>query len=312
MNVKETKVVITGACGFLGKHVLKELKKHKPRKVFAPDHKNFDLTKRSVCDTVLKDSDLVIHLAALIGGIGFIDKYPGDIFYQNAIMGIELMEAARKAGVKKFVTMGTVCEYPEYTKIPFNEEDLWMGYPEETTAPYGWAKKVLIVQSKAYRKQYGFNSIHLLPVNLYGPGDNFDKKLSHVIPALIKRFVEAVEKKEKKVVVWGSGLATREFLYVEDAARAIVLATQKYNSSEPINLGTGVETSIKELAEIIAEISGFKGEIVWDKTKPDGQPRRRLNTSKIKNLGFSPKIGLQEGLEKTIKWYKKELKKKNL
>ncbi|MFH1827382.1 MAG: GDP-L-fucose synthase [bacterium] len=305
MQIKNKKILLTGASGFLGTYVLRELKKQKPKIIYTPSHLEADLTNRKVCEKVVNDIDIVIHLAALIGGIGFIDKRPGDLFYQNVTMGIELMEASRKAGVKKFVTMGTVCEYPEYTKIPFNEDDLWMGYPEETTAPYGWAKKILIVQSKAYRKQYGFNSIHLLPVNLYGPGDNFDKKLSHVIPALIKRFVEAKRNNEKKVKVWGSGLATREFLYITDAAKAIVLATQKYDLSEPINLGTGVETSIKEVSEMIANIVDFRGKIVWDRDKPDGQPRRRLDISRAKKIGYSPSVMLREGLERTIEWYEK-------
>lgn len=305
MDIKNKRVLLTGGEGFLGVCVQKELKKYNPKKIIIPSHDDFDLTNRKDCQEVVKDIDIVIHLAALIGGIGFIDKRPGDLFYQNAIMGIELMEAAKEAGVKKFVVTGTVCEYPKNTKLPFKEEDIWDGYPEGTTAPYGWAKKILIVQSKAYRKQYGFNSIHLMPVNLYGPRDNFDKNLSHVIPALIKRFVEAKRKKQNKVEVWGSGMATREFLYVEDAARAIVLATQKYNSSEPINLGTGVETSIKDVVEMINKIVGFKGKIVWNSNKPDGQPRRRLNISKIKKIGFEPKISLNNGLERTISWYKR-------
>lgn len=306
MELRNKNILLTGGHGFLGRYVYKELKRCNPKKIFVPTHKEADLTNRDTCEKVVKDVDIVIHLAALIGGIGFIDKNPGDLFYQNAVMGIELMEASRKSGVKKFVTIGTVCEYPEYTKIPFNENDLWMGYPEETTAPYGLAKKILIVQSKAYRKQHGFNSIHLLPVNLYGPGDNFDKKLSHVIPALIKRFVEAKRNNEKRVKVWGSGLATREFLYIEDAAKGLVLASQKYDSSDPINLGTGVETSIKEVAKIISQIVGFNGEIVWDMTKPDGQPRRRLDVSKAKEIGFEAKTSLKKGLERTISWYEKK------
>ncbi len=305
MELRNKNILLTGGHGFLGNYVYRELKKCNPKKIFVPIHKEADLTNRDVCEKVVKDIDVVFHLAALIGGIGFIDKNPADLFYQNAVMGIELMEASRKAGVKKFVTIGTVCEYPEYTKIPFNENDLWMGYPEETTAPYGLAKKILIVQSKAYRKQYGFNSIHLLPVNLYGPGDNFDKKLSHVIPALIKRFVEAKRHSDKTIKVWGSGLATREFLYIEDAARGLVLASQKCDSSDPINLGTGVETSIKEVTETISQIVGFNGEIIWDMTKPDGQPRRRLDVSKAKEIGFEAKIDLKKGLKRTIAWYKK-------
>lgn len=306
MNIKNKKVVITGGEGFLGKYVVTEIKKKNPRSLIIPSHEKNDLRNRKNCENIVEGADIVIHLAAQIGGIGFIDQKPGEIFYNNAIMGIMLMEAARKAGVKKFVTIGTVCEYPEYTKLPFKEEDLWTGYPEETTAPYGLAKKILIVQSKAYRKQYGFNSIHLLPVNLYGPCDNFDKKLSHVIPALIKRFVEAKKNDDKLVKVWGSGLATREFLYVEDAAKAIVLATQKYDSSEPLNLGTGVETSIKDVVNLIKDEISYTGEIVWDNKKPDGQPRRRLDVSKMKSMiGFKPEVSIKEGLKETIKWYQK-------
>lgn len=308
MRLKNLKITVTGGDGFLGKYVVEELKNRGVKKIFVPTHKKYDLRSREVCTKIAKKSDVIIHLAAQIGGIGFINKNPGEIFYNNAIMGIELMEAARKANVKKFVTIGTVCEYPKNTPMPFKEKDLWNGYPESTTAPYGWAKKILIVQSDAYRKQYNFNSIHLLPVNLYGPRDNFQKELAHVIPALIKRFINARDNNEKHVEVWGSGKATREFLYVEDAARAIVIATEKYNSSEPLNLGTGVETSIKEVAEVIAKITGFEGQIKWSKDKPDGQPRRQLSITRAKKLGFTPKIKLYDGLERTIKWYEEHKK----
>lgn len=305
-NWKDKTVLITGGEGFLGKYVVSEIKKLTPKKILVASHSKYDLTKRADCERAVKGVDVVIHLAAQIGGIGFIDELPGEIFYNNAIMGIELMEASRKSGVKKFVTIGTVCEYPENSPRPFKEENLWDGYPEETTAPYGWAKKIQIVQSMAYRKQYGFNSIHLLPVNLYGPGDNFDKKQSHVIPALIKRFVNAKENNQKEVVVWGTGKATREFLYVEDAARAIVDSIEKYNLSEPLNLGTGEETSIREVVNLLTEIVGYKGKVVWDSSKPDGQPRRQLDVSRMKSLtGFKARVGFKDGLERTVKWYQK-------
>lgn len=306
MNIKNKKVVITGGEGFLGKYVVTEIKKKNPRSLIIPNHKKNDLRSRKNCENIVKGADIVIHLAAQIGGIGFIDELPGEIFYNNTIMGIELMEAARKAGVKKFVTIGTVCEYPKNSPRPFKEEDLWNGYPEDVTAPYGWAKKILIVQSNAYRKQYGFNSIHLMPVNLYGPNDNFDKKLSHVIPALIRRFVLAKQNNQKTVDVWGSGKATREFLYITDAAKAIVMATEKYDSSEPLNLGTGIETSIKDVVNLIKDEISYTGKIVWDSKKPDGQPRRRLDISKMKNMiGFKPEVSIKEGLKETIKWYQK-------
>jgi len=305
MNLKNKRVLVTGGAGFLGKYVIEELKKRKPKEIIVPLHGKFDLRNRVVCKKAVKGVDVVIHLAAQIGGIGFINGISGEIFYNNAVMGIELMEASRQEGVKKFVSIGTVCEYPRITPLPFEEKYLWDGYPEETTAPYGWAKKILIVQGRAYRKQYGFDSIHLLPVNLYGPKDNFNKKSAHVIPALIKRIIESRDRGDKKVLVWGSGKATREFLYVEDAARGIVLATEKYDGPCPINLGSGVETSIEKVAKTIIKLSKFKGKIVWDKTKPDGQPRRRLDVSKAKQFGFKARVGLEEGLKKTIDWYEK-------
>jgi GDP-L-fucose synthase len=305
MNLKNKRILITGGEGFLGGYVVEEIKKRKPKKIIVPKHADYDLRDRAVCEKLTRNVDAVIHLAAQIGGIGFIDSIPGEIFYNNAVMGIELMEAARKNGVKKFVSIGTVCEYPRITPLPFKEKYLWDGYPEETTAPYGWAKKILIVQGKAYKKQYRFDSIHLLPVNLYGPKDNFDKKLSHVIPALIKRIVEARERGDKTVTVWGSGKATREFLYVEDAAKGIVLAAEKYDEVVPINLGTGSEVPIKTLADKIVRLTKYKGSIVWDKTKPDGQPRRKLDVSKGKLFGFKAQINIEEGLKRTIEWYEK-------
>ena len=248
--------------------------------------------------------DIVIHLAATVGGIGANRNNPGKFFYDNAIMGIQLMEYARRFHIKKLVLIGTVCAYPKYTPVPFKEEHLWNGYPEETNAPYGLAKKMLLVQSQAYRKQYGFNSVFLLPVNLYGPGDNFDLETSHVIPAIIRKCIEAKERGENEIIVWGDGSPTREFLYVEDGARAILLATEKYDESEPVNIGAGFEVSIKDLVNLIAQLTGFEGEIVWDTTKPNGQPRRRLNTSKAKEkFGFEARVELKEGLKRTIGWY---------
>jgi len=246
----------------------------------------------------------VIHLAANVGGIGYNQKFPGSLFYDNLMLGVHLMEEARKAGVKKFVGIGTICAYPKFAPIPFKEKDLWNGYPEETNAPYGLAKKMLLVQAQAYRQQYGFNAIYLLPVNMYGPGDNFDPKSSHVIPALIKKFVEAKQKNRKKVVVWGTGTPTREFLYVDDAVRGILLATEKYNKSDPVNLGSSFEISIRDLAQTIKKVVGFKGKIVFDKTKPDGQPRRKLDVSRAKKeFGFTSQVVFEAGLKKTVKDY---------
>ena len=252
----------------------------------------------------MKGKDIVIHLAGNVGGIGYNQKYPGNLFYDNAMMGIQLIEAARQEGVKKCVILGTVCAYPKFTPVPFSEEELWNGYPEETNAPYGLAKKMLLVQAQAYRQQYGFNSIYLLPVNLYGPRDNFNPDSSHVIPALIKKFVEAVQENKPVVEIWGTGSASREFLYVEDAARAIVLATERYNKPEPVNIGAGHEISIKDLVKIIQKYTGFTGTIHWDTSKPDGQPRRCLVTSRAeKEFGFVAKVPFEEGLKRTVEWY---------
>lgn len=305
MKLINKKIVVTGGNGFLGQFVVKKLKASGASNIFVPKSKDFDLRNKIACEKVVKNADIVIHLAAQIGGIGFINDRPGEVFYNNIIMGIELMEAARKAKVQKFVSVGTVCEYPEITPLPFIENNLWNGNPEETTAPYGWAKKMLLVQGKAYEKQYGFNAIHLLPVNLYGPGDNFDRKSAHVIPALVKRIIEARDKKKSYVEVWGTGRATREFLYVEDAAEGIVLAAQRYNSTEPVNLGTGVETTIKDLVKLIMDLTGYHGEIKWDTTRPDGQPRRQLDVSKAKQFRFVAKKSLRDGLRETIKWYER-------
>lgn len=304
------KVLVTGGAGFLGSNVVRELKARgvKPQDIRIPRSKDTDLRKWDNCVNAVKDVDVMIHLAAKVGGIGFNRNYPGELFYDNAIMGIQLIEAARQEGVKKSVIVGTVCAYPKFTPVPFRESDLWNGYPEETNAPYGLAKKMLLVQSQAYRQQYGFNSIYLLPVNLYGPGDNFNPDSSHVIPALIKKFVDAVRNGDKVVDVWGTGSASREFLYVEDAARGIVLAAERYDKPDPVNIGAGMEISIKDLVRIISEETGFKGEIWWDKSKPDGQPRRCLAVSKAKEeFGFEAKVDFREGLKRTIEWYTKNI-----
>ncbi|MEW6455187.1 MAG: GDP-L-fucose synthase [Acidobacteriota bacterium] len=306
MNFWENKkILVTGGAGFLGSHVVKKIisKGVPPENISIPRSKEIDLRLWENCKKAVKGVDIVIHLAGKVGGIGFNQKYPGALFYDNIITGTQLMEAARQSEVEKFVGIGTVCCYPKFTPVPFKEENLWDGYPEETNAPYGFAKKMLLVQSQAYRKQYGFNSIFLLPVNLYGPGDKFDPESSHVIPALIKKFFDAIP--SKSVTIWGTGKATREFLYVEDCAEAIMLATEKYNKSEPVNIGAGFEISIKDLVNLIAKLTGFKGEIIWDSSKPDGQPRRMLDTSKaLKEFGFKAKTSFEEGLKKTIEWYK--------
>ena len=301
------KILVTGGAGFLGSFLVEKLKGKgvKEESIRIPRSRDTDLRYWENCVKAVKDIDIVIHLAARVGGIGFNRKYPATLFYDNAMMGIQMIEAARQEGVEKFVAIGTVCAYPKFTPVPFKEKNLWDGYPEETNAPYGLAKKMLLVQSQAYRQQYGFNSIFLLPVNLYGPRDNFDLESSHVIPALIRKFVEAVENNKKEVEVWGTGKASREFLYVEDAAEGILLAAERYNKPEPINLGAGFEIKIKDLVELIAELTGFEGEIRWDTSKPDGQPRRCLDTSKAKReFGFEAKIDFREGLGRMIEWYK--------
>ena len=307
MDLANKKIIITGAHGFLGKYIVANLieKRKVPKEnLFLPTVQNLDLRFWENCKKAVDGQDIVIHLAAKVGGIGLNKAKPGELFYDNAIMGIQLLEAARQAGVSKFVTIGTICAYPKFCAIPFKEKDLWSGYPEETNAPYGVAKKALLVQSQAYRDQYGFNGIYLLPVNLYGPGDNFDLESSHVIPALIRKIAEAKKENKEYIEVWGTGEATREFLFVEDAAEGIILATENYDKSEPVNLGSGMEISIKDLVNLISEIMEFKGQIRWDKTKPDGQPRRMLDVSKAeKEFGFKAKVDFREGLKKTIDWY---------
>jgi len=304
---KDNRFVVTGGAGFLGSFVVDELRARGAEEIVVPRSAEYDLRNRDAILALLDDArpDVIIHLAAVVGVIGANREHPAEFFYENLMMGVQLLHEAWKAGVKKFVSIGTVCAYPKYTPVPFKEDDLWIGYPEETNAPYGLAKKMLLVQGQAYREQYGFNSIYLLPTNLYGPRDNFDPATSHVIPALIRKFIEAKERGDDRIVAWGTGSPTREFLYVEDAARGIALATEHYNSPEPVNLGSGMEISIKDLTELIAELVGFEGEVVWDTTKPDGQPRRSLDTSRAREaFGFEATTSFREGLERTIEWYK--------
>ena len=306
VSLADKRIVVTGGAGFLGSHVVEELEHHGCRRIGVPRSAEFDLTRReSVVQMYAKyRPQIVIHLAAVVGGIGANRENPGRFFYENLMMGAELMEQARFHGVEKFVCAGTVCAYPKYTPVPFKEDDLWKGYPEETNAPYGLAKKMLLVQAQAYRDQYGFNAIYLLPVNLYGPRDSFDPAKSHVIPALIKKCVDAVNKRSSSLKVWGTGEASREFLYVADCAKAIVLATAKYDKPEPLNLGAGSEIKIKDLVTIIAELTSFKGVITWDHSKPDGQPRRCLDVSKAeRELGFKAETDFVTGLKHTIRWY---------
>lgn len=299
------RVVVTGGAGFLGSFVVAKLRR-RGWDVLVPRKEEFDLREKEAIIRLLDRSSpqVVIHLAATVGGIGANQARAGEFFYDNAIMGVQLMEQARLFGVEKFVTAGTVCSYPKFTPVPFREENLWDGYPEETNAPYGLAKKMLLVQSQAYRDQYGFNAIFLVPVNLYGPGDHFDLEASHVIPALIRKCVEAVESGKDEIVLWGDGTPTREFLYVEDAADAIVLATENYDGREPVNIGSGFEISIRNLAQLIADYTGFYGQIVWDRTKPNGQPWRRLDVSRAEQgFGFRAHTSFESGLRRTIKWY---------
>lgn len=307
-KLRTKKILVTGGAGFLGSFVVQKLiGRGVPKKnIFVPRSKEYDLTKWENCAKVVKNQDIVIHLAAIVGGIGYNREIPGRMFYDNLMMGTQLMEASRLAGVQKFVAIGTICAYPKFTPVPFAEASLWHGYPEETNAPYGLAKKMLLVQSQAYRQQYDFNSIYLLPVNLYGPRDNFDPKSSHVIPALIKKVADAQKAGQKYIDVWGTGNASREFLYVEDCAEGIVLATEKYDKPDPVNLGASREIKIKDLIKTICELMKFKGEIRWDQAKPDGQPRRMLDaTLAKKEFGFKATTDFEKGLKKTIDWYLK-------
>jgi len=307
MTLTDKRVLVTGGGGFLGRHVLRELERRGVAQVFAPRKAQFDLTRESDVRRAYETGrpQVVIHLAAVVGGIGANRESPGRFFFENVMMGAMVMEHARLAGVEKFVGIGTICAYPKLAPIPFLERDLWNGYPEETNAPYGIAKKMLLVQGHAYRQQYGLRAIHLLPVNLYGPHDNFDPASSHVIPALIRKSVEAVEGGARELVCWGTGNATREFLYVEDCAGAIVDATERYDGPEPVNIGAGFEISIRDLAELIAELVGFRGNLVFDRTKPDGQPRRSLDVSRARTaFGFTASTDFRQGLGRTIEWYK--------
>jgi GDP-L-fucose synthase len=309
---QDKKVVVTGGAGFLGSFLVERLRQRGATKLFVPLIEEYNLIKPVDIERMLIDScpDIIIHLAAHVGGIGANREHPAEFFYDNLMMGVELMHQAWQRGVNKFVAIGTVCAYPKFTPVPFREEDLWDGYPEETNAPYGLAKKMLLVQAQAYRQQYGFNAIFLLPVNLYGPRDNFNPASSHVIPALIRRFLEAQERGDPEVVVWGDGSPTREFLYVEDAAEGIALASERYNGADPVNLGSGNEISIKSLAELIARLTGYTGRVVWDTSKPNGQPRRALDTSRAeKYFGFKASTDFKEGLRRTIEWYRRHVSK---
>ncbi len=306
--LKNKRITVTGGKGFLGSHLLKRLADCGCHHIAIADLPEYNLTDIADIRRMYEETrpEIVIHLAAKVGGIGFNQQKPAELFYDNLIMGAQLLHEAYLRNIEKFVALGTICAYPKFTPVPFKEDDIWNGYPEETNAPYGLAKKMMLVQSQAYRQQYGFNSIFLLPVNLYGPGDNFDPKSSHVIPALIKKCFDALDSNSDILEVWGTGLVTREFFYVEDAAEAIYLATLSYNKSDPVNIGTGSEISIKELTKLIAKLTGFSGKIVWDKSKPDGQPKRKLETSKaMKEFGFTARTDMKTGLIQTIDWYKK-------
>lgn len=308
MHLSDKRIVVTGGSGFLGSFLIESLRARGCREIFVPRRAEYDLRDRDAIVRLYEETkpQVVIHLAAIVGGIGANSENPGRFYYDNAIMGIELIEYARRYDIEKFVAIGTVCAYPKFAALPFREDDLWNGYPEETNAPYGLAKKMMLVQSQAYRAQYGFNSIFLLPVNLYGPRDNFDLQTSHVIPALIRKVAEAKDQRQSEVILWGDGSPTREFLYVEDAAEGIVLATERYDGPEPVNLGTGSEISIRELAETIAAEIGYTGRFVWDTSKPNGQPRRCLDVSRAERLfGFRAGHSFKEGMAKTIAWYMK-------
>lgn len=306
MDWQRKRVIVTGGAGFLGSFVVDKLRQRHCQQVIVPRSQTYDLRDRDAICRLYAEArpHIVIHLAAVVGGIGANRVNPGRFYYDNAIMGLQLMEYARQIGVEKFVAVGTICAYPKFTPLPFKEDDLWNGYPEETNAPYGLAKKMMLVQAQAYRAQYGFNAIYLLPVNLYGPRDNFDLQSSHVIPALVRKCVEAKENRHREIVLWGDGSPTREFLYVEDAAEALLLATERYDGDQPVNLGTGEEIAIGDLARIIAAAVGFTGDIVWDASKPNGQPRRGLDVNRAKQLfGFHAHYCLREGIAQTVAWF---------
>jgi GDP-L-fucose synthase len=305
--VQDKRITVTGGKGFLGGHLIKKLRDKGYRKIAVAGRPEFDLVNLGDIQRMYEDTkpDVVIHLAAKVGGIGFNQEHPASLFYDNIMMGVQLIHEGYLRKIDKFVALGTICAYPKFTPVPFKEDDIWNGYPEETNAPYGLAKKMMLVQSQAYRNQYGFNSIFILPVNLFGPGDNFDPRSSHVIPAIIKKCVDAVASKEREIIVWGTGKATREFFYVEDAAEAIILAMEKYNKSDPVNIGAGFEISIRDLVGLIIALTGFKGTVIWDETKPDGQPRRMLDTARAYHeFGFKARTDFRVGLTKTIEWYK--------
>jgi GDP-L-fucose synthase len=306
MDLSTRRVMVTGGAGFLGQRVVARLRQARCQEIFVPRSAEYDLVQHAAVQRAIRDArpDVIIHLAAVVGGIGANQANPGRFFYDNLMMGVQLIEEARQAGVEKVVAIGTICAYPKFTPIPFHEENLWDGYPEETNAPYGLAKKMLLVQAQAYREQYGYNAVYLLPVNLYGPGDNFDPNTSHVIPALIRKCVEAREAGAEAITVWGDGSPSREFLYVDDAAEGIVLATERYDGSEPVNLGAGVEITVRDLVELIARLTGFQGRVEFDTSKPNGQPRRCLDTSRAADyFGFRARTDFETGLRQTIAWY---------
>ena len=308
----ERSICVTGGAGFLGSYIVEKLKARGCARIFVPRSRDYDLRERASIQRMFLDAqpDIIIHAAAVVGGIGANQQNPGRFLYDNAIMGLQLMDEAKNRGIEKFVQIGTICAYPKLTPVPFREDELWNGYPEETNAPYGIAKKLLLVQAQAYRAQYGVNAIYLLPVNLYGPGDNFDPESSHVIPALIRKCLEARNRRERRITVWGSGTPTREFLHVSDCAEAILLATEHYNKPEPVNIGSGTEISIRELVTLITRVTGFEGEIAWDRSKPDGQPRRCLDTTRaLKEFGFRASVSLDAGIRETVEWYSERVEK---